>query len=170
MSDLDPRIRTALVSVDPKTGRPAWHGCPTALGVLRGVGAEVAVWRPFPGANNIREIALHIAFWENSVANRLSGESVRMGFAQRKTSWSVMLDAVDPAQWKEELAMVKAAHARLVAAVTGYDPARLDEPPDTRIVRPAAELIHGVAEHSLYHAAQMEALKTLAAHRPPPTE
>ena len=77
MKALDQRIRNALVSIDPTTKNPAWHGTPTAIGVLRGVDSTVAVWRPYPDGNNIREIALHIAFWENSIANRLSGNRVQ---------------------------------------------------------------------------------------------
>jgi uncharacterized damage-inducible protein DinB len=163
MADLHPRIHTALVSVNPTSENPAWHGAPTALGVLRGVRAAAAVWRPYPGANNLREIALHIAFWENSVANRLSGENMLVGFKQRKTGWAVMLDAVDESQWKAEIGLVKAAHQRLVQAVTGFDPELLDHPAGKRTTRKAIELIHGVAEHTLYHTAQMEMLKTLAA-------
>src|SRR5512137_489690 len=79
MTDLDPRIKTALLSVNPTSENPAWHGCPTALGVLRGVSAALATWRPTPHGNNIREIALHIAFCENSVANSLSGKVHRLG-------------------------------------------------------------------------------------------
>jgi uncharacterized damage-inducible protein DinB len=163
--DLDPRIRTALTSANPTSENPAWHGCPTALGVLRGVSAAVAVWRPYPGANNIREIALHIAFWENSVANRLGGASVSVGFQQRKTGWALMLDAVDQTQWKSEVALVKVAHERLTQALTDFDPARLDQPTGTRMTRPAIQLIHGVSEHTLYHTAQMEMLKTLGKHQ-----
>ena len=162
MTDLHPRIRTALLSVNPTSANPAWHGAPTALGVLRGVRAAAAIWRPYPAANNLREIALHIAFFENSVANRLSGESALAGFKQRKTGWAVMLDALDEQQWKDEIALVKSAHQRLVQAVTNFDPALLDQPAGTRTTRRAIELIHGVAEHTLYHTAQMEMLKTLA--------
>jgi len=160
MQDLDPRIRTALVSVNPTTENPAWHGCPTALGVLRGVSPAVAVWRPYPGANSIREISLHLAFWENSVANRLAGTSVRVEFAQRKTSWAVMLDAVDEDQWQSETGFVRATRERLTAALLGLDPGPIGK----GATRRAIELIHGVAEHSLYHTAQMEMLKTLARH------
>jgi hypothetical protein len=163
MQDLDPRIRTALVSVNPTTEDPAWHGLPTALGVLRGVHAAVAVWRPYPGCNAIREIALHIAFWENSVANRLSGQSVRVGFEQRKTGWAVMLESVAEEQWRGELGLLRAAHERLVAALRSLDPEKLYQPAGTRTSRNAAEMIHGVAEHTLYHTAQMEMIKTLAA-------
>ena len=76
MNNLGPRIRNALVSIDPTTKRPAWHGVTTAIGVLRGVGPVAAVWRPYPDSNNIRELALLIAFWENIIANRLSGRKV----------------------------------------------------------------------------------------------
>jgi hypothetical protein len=74
----------------------------SAAGVLRGVSPAVAVWRPYPGANNIREIALHLAFCENGVANRLSGKKHFAGFKQRKTGWAVLLDSVEEKQWKEE--------------------------------------------------------------------
>jgi len=35
MARLDPKIRTALVSVDPTSKRPGWHGAPTPIGLLR---------------------------------------------------------------------------------------------------------------------------------------
>ena len=162
MENLNPRIKTALISIHPTSRNPAWHGCPTALGVLRGVRTAVAVWRPYPGANNIREIALHIAFWENSVANRISGKIYLVGFKQRKTGWALMLDAIDEKQWKNEVDLIKATHGRLVEAVMRFDPGRLDQPVGKNTTRSAAELLHGIAEHSLYHTAQMEMIKTLA--------
>ncbi len=162
MKNLDPRIRTALQSVNPTTKNPAWHGCPTALGVLRGVSPQVAVWRPYANANNIREIALHIAFYENSVANRISGVNMLVGFAQRKTGWANLLETIDEKQWKEELEILKRSHERLVQAVLNFDPGMLGQPVEKNTDRSAVELIHGVAEHSLYHTAQIEMLKTLA--------
>jgi hypothetical protein len=162
MSEQNPRIKTALVSINPTAENPAWHGCPTALGILRGVSVAAAVWRPFAGANNIREIALHIAFWENSVANRVSGMKAPVGFKQRKTSWAEMEDAVDAAQWKHEVDLLKAAHKRLVDAVMNFDPDQLDQPAGPGTKRNIIEVIHGVAEHTLYHTAQIEMLKTLA--------
>jgi uncharacterized damage-inducible protein DinB len=165
MQDLHPRIRTALASIKPTKENPAWHGCPTALGVLRGVSASVATWRPYPGANNIREIALHIAFWENSVANRLSGENIRVEFAQRKTSWATLCDSVEDAQWKDEIALLKRTHERLAEALIHFDPDRLDQPIGKQTNKNIIGFIHGVAEHTLYHTAQMEAIKTLAKHQ-----
>ena len=107
----------------------------------------------------------YIAFWETSVANRLSGRSDRAGFRQRKTGWAVRLETIDAATWKAEVALVAAAHERLVAAVAGFDPARLDRPAGKRTVRPAVEYIHGVAEHTLYHTAQLKLIARLARAR-----
>ena len=170
MSELDPRIKNALVSIDPNTKRTGWHGCPTAIGVLRGVDTKLAVWRPYPEANNIREIALHIAFWENSVANRLSRKRLRLDFKQWKTGWAEISDSVDEKQWKEELSMIKSVHERLVESVMGFDPELLDDPAGKNTTRNAVEYIHGVAEHRLYHTAQMEMIKTLAKHQMPGME
>ena len=75
-----------------------------------------------------------------------------------------MLDCIESAQWKGEIEVIRAAHRRLVEALIALDPAMLDQPAGARTARPAAELIHGVAEHTLYHTAQMEMLKTLAKH------
>ena len=86
--NLNPRIRTALTSVNPTTQHPAWHGAPTALGVLRGISPAAAVWRPYPGANNIREIALHIAFWENSVAEHTLYHTAQMEMLKKLFSAS----------------------------------------------------------------------------------
>jgi len=158
----NPRIRNALLSIHPTSERPAWHGAPTAIGLLRGVKTDVAVWRPYLQANNVREIALHVAFWENSVANRLTGGTVRVEFQQRTTGWPVRSDSLEAPQWKEEVSLVKACHAYLVRAVTEFDPRRLDRPLGTKSKRQAVEYIHGVAEHSLYHAAQIKMLKALA--------
>jgi hypothetical protein len=162
MTTLDPRIRNALGSIHPTQENPAWHGAPTALGLLRGVSAETAVFRPRPGMNNIREIALHVAFWENSVANRLAGTDHRVAFEARTSGWPKRLNAVTQADWRSEVRKVASAHERLVAAVTGFDPRRLDEPLSERSTRTAISTIHGVAEHSLYHAAQIKMIKTLA--------
>lgn len=162
MTGLAPRLKTIMVSINPTTKSPAWHGCPTALGVLRGINPAIAVWRPYPGTNNIREIALHIAFWENSVANRVGETNALAGFKQRKTGWALMQDTLDAKEWKNELNLIKAAHGRLLEAVMNVDPDLLDQPVGKSANRTVADIRHGVAEHSLYHTAQIEMIKTLA--------
>ncbi len=162
MTELHPRIQTALVSINPTKERPAHHGAPTALGVLRGISPSVAAWRPYPEANNIREIALHIATHENALANRLSGKNLLVGVKQHKFGWALRLDALSAEQWQSELELVKSIHERLAEAVAAFDPELLDQPVGKNTNKPAILFIHGIAEHSLYHTAQMEMLKTLA--------
>jgi hypothetical protein len=100
MEILDPRIKNALASIDPNAKRSAWYGAPTAIGVLRGVSSRVAVWRPYSDRLNIRVLAPHIAFWENSIANRLTEKRIKFGFKQRKTSWPIQLDSIDKCRRK----------------------------------------------------------------------
>ncbi|MEI8196235.1 MAG: DinB family protein [Phycisphaerae bacterium] len=164
MARADRRIQTALLSLNPTTQRPAFHGAPSVLGLLRGVTPATAVWRPHPSMNNLREISLHVAFWENSVANRLCGQAVRVAFRSRKTGWPTRDDAVAAAPWQTECELIRLTHQRLVQVVTDFDPDRLDLPADPKTGRIAIELIHGIAEHNLYHAAQMKMLKLLARH------
>jgi hypothetical protein len=163
MASLHPRILTALVSVDPNSKRKAWHGCPTIEGALRGVSASAAVWRPYPASENIREFALHIAFWQNSVASRLAGQSNPLGLRMRKTGWIIREDTLDPKAWKAEVNLVRSVHRRLSEVIAGFDPAKLDDPPGKDTTRKTIEFIHGVAEHTLYHTAQIQILKGLAA-------
>jgi hypothetical protein len=162
MPAYDPRIQTALVSVHPTKEHPAHHGAPSAQAVLRGVNPSVACWRPYPEANNLREIALHIAIHENAVANRLSGQILLANVKQRKFGWAECLDVITEEQWKGELALIQSIHGRLVEAIAGFDPELLDQIVGKNTNIPAVQFIHGIAEHSLYHTAQMEMLKTLA--------
>src|ERR1044072_4465982 len=43
--------------------RKAWHG-PNLRGVLRGLNANQAFWRPAPDRHNIWELVLHCAYWK----------------------------------------------------------------------------------------------------------
>ena len=162
MKKLDPRIRMAMLSIHPASGHSAWHGAPTALGVLRGVSSQVAVWRPYTGMIGIRDIALHITYFENVVANRLSGMDLPVEFELRKRGWPIICDTLDDAQWTSEMNFMRETHEHLAEAVRGFDPQKLDQPPSKKTGRSAIEFIHGVAEHTLYHTAQMKMLKTLA--------
>lgn len=129
MTKRDRRIEVALLSLNPTTKRPSWHGAPTVNGLLRGVSPELALWTPQAKAPCIRDIALHVAFWQNSVANRLSGESYRIGIKLRPQTWPYPVESLQPAEWRETIALVGETHGRLVAAVAGFPPDRLDKPP-----------------------------------------
>ena len=95
------------------------------------------------------------------MANRLTGESVRVGFDPRETGWPTQRDVVSAVEWKAEIAVIRATHERLVRAVRSCDPNRLDWPLGERSKRPANDYIHGVGEDTLYHTGQIKTLKLL---------
>lgn len=86
------------------------------------------------------------------------------GFRQWKFGWVIRCDSMDGTQWKSEIEFIKATHERLVDAVMNFDPGMLDQPVGKKTIINAIEFIHGIAEHSLYHTAQMEMTKTFAKH------
>jgi len=165
VENLDPRIRQQILSIVRPKGqkhlRP-WHGCPAVSGVLVGVNSRIAVWRPFPGAHAIRETALHITFFENLVANILSGEDLPVEFDLQKRGSPVVLDAVTEKQWRSEKHFIQATNERLGEVVGSFDPDQLDQVASERSGITAMEYIHGIVDHTLYHTAEMDLLKTLA--------
>jgi len=165
MSELDVRIIDALTCLDPNKERPSCTGAPSHLGVLRGVDHLCAVWRPFPAWANIREVALHVAFWENCLCNRLTDTKKSLGLALRKSGWVLRADSVEPAEWRAELTLIKDVHVRTVAALEALDPALLDQCIGARTVKTTATHIHGIAMHSLYHAGRMKMIKGLYSER-----
>jgi len=165
MENLDPRIRQQVLSLVRVKGvkhlRP-WHGAPAVSRVLVGVSPKMAVWRPYPGANAIRELALHITYFENAVANKLRGAGLPVEFELQKRGWPVALDAVDTKQWRSERQFIEATHERLTEAVTSFDTGRLDQLISEKSGMTAMELIHGIVDHTLYHTAELGLLKKLA--------
>ena len=165
MKNLDPRIRQqmlTLVRVKGKKNLRPWHGAPEVARVLVGVNSRIAVWRPYPGANAIRDLALHITYFENVVAKRLSGADLAVEFDVAKRGWAVTCDALDEGQWRAERRYMKATHERLAEAVECFDPGKLAQPISEKTEMTAMELIHGIVDHTLYHTAQLQMLKTLA--------
>jgi hypothetical protein len=161
MSALDPRIINALTCLDPNKDRPSCAGAPSVLGVLRGVDHVFACWRPYQGWPNIREIGLHVAFWENCLCNRLTDTKKSLGLKIRKNGWVVWADSVEPDAWKADVALIKDVHTKAVAALETFSPSRLDQCIGAKTVHTAASHILGIAMHSLYHAGRMKMIKEL---------
>jgi len=165
LENLDPRIRQQVLTIVRVKGKKhlrPWHGAPPVSRVLVGVNSEIAVWRPFPEANSIRDYALHVSYFENVVANRLTGADLPVEFDLRKRGWPVTLDAVDEKQWRAEKRFVNEVHERLADAVMTFDLRKLDQVVSEKARMTAMELIHGVVDHTLYHTADLQLLKKLA--------
>ncbi len=162
MAKLDPRIVTAIQSFNPTRASPAWHGAPTHLGLLRGVSAKLAGQKPWKKCHCVWQVAMHIAFWENSVANKLSGPTLRFPY-RFVPFWSSPPVPLTEQQWKADLALARENHLRLLDIVRNYDPLALDKRPKGVQKRLAIQFIHGIAEHNLYHGAQIKMIKKAVA-------
>ena len=141
--------------VDEAFDHPAWHG-PTLRGSLKGVTAAQAAWRPARGRHNIREIAIHAAYWKHAVTKRLTGET-RRPFPIEGANW---FDAARSRSWSDDVRLLADEHRQLRKAIAAY-PARVLRKPVDRRKQSAEFTIRGIAAHDLYHAGQIQLLKKL---------
>ena len=139
----------------------AWHG-DSLLEILNGVTAAQASARPVKHAHTIWELVLHITAWDSAVRRRLAGEAVDLSDDQNFPS------VMDPSEgaWHRAVENAKRVHSELIEAVTAFPDARLSEKVRGKSNEPEwydfYYMLHGVAQHELYHAGQIALLKKAA--------
>ena len=131
----------------------AWHG-PALKELLSNVSAAQAAAKPVPAAHSIWEIVLHIAGWQGVASHRLKGEPVTEPLFG---DWPAVTDK-SPKSWEEALAKLGSAQDELIKEIS-----RLAE---SALQQTAAGtdysvyfMLHGVIQHTLYHAGQIALLK-----------
>jgi uncharacterized damage-inducible protein DinB len=135
----------------------AWHG-DSLLEILDGVTAAQAAARP-RHAHSIWELVLHITAWDGAVRRRLIGEAVDLSDEQNFPS------VMDPSEgaWRRAVENAKRVHNELVEAVAAFPDDRLSEKVPGKKNEPDwydfYYMLHGVAQHELYHAGQIALLK-----------
>jgi uncharacterized damage-inducible protein DinB len=134
----------------------AWHG-DSLLEILDGVTAAQAAARPIPHAHTIWELVLHIAAWDGAVRRRLGGEALTLTDEQ---NFPPVKDTSESA-WSKTLEHVRRVHDELVQAVSESPDSRLAEqvPGERGAHYNFYYMLHGVAQHELYHAGQIALLK-----------
>jgi uncharacterized damage-inducible protein DinB len=131
----------------------AWHG-PAVMNILDGITAQQAAGRPLHGAHSIWELVLHIAAWERACQRRLGGDRAQLSGVE---DWPEVTD-LDEQAWGHAKEALRQAHEELCKAVSQMDESRLDQP----ILEGMSSVyvtLHGVIQHSLYHAGQIAILK-----------
>jgi uncharacterized damage-inducible protein DinB len=131
----------------------AWHG-PAVVAILEGITAQQAAARPFNGTHSIWELVLHIAAWESACRRRLGGERAHLPDSE---DWPPVIDTKEQG-WIQAQEGLRQAHEELCEAVSKLDKERLDQP----IIEGMSSVyvtLHGVIQHSLYHAGQIALLK-----------
>ncbi len=131
----------------------AWHG-PSLGELLKGVGAEQAAARPVGGAHSIWELLLHIEAWERAGVRRLRGDPAKLSEAE---DWPPVHDAGEEA-WSAAVDKMEATSRELREAVSRLDDDALDGPV-VEGMSSAYVTLHGIVQHTLYHAGQIAILK-----------
>jgi uncharacterized damage-inducible protein DinB len=128
----------------------AWHG-PGLRRLLGEITAEQAAAHPVRGAHSIWETAFHLAIQEDAARRRLEGEA--MPVLAEEESWPLVPD-VTPEAWHRTLECVDSIHNALGRALDKFPEARLKECVPGRDY-PYYVLVHGIAQHELFHAGQV---------------
>lgn len=131
----------------------AWHG-PALLELLEDVDAATAAAKPLPEVHSIWELVLHVAVWDDAGMRRLGGKKWQpTGLA----NFPVVTRPTDAA-WRKAVAAAKRTHDRLVKTVAALPDSRLAERvPGKRY--DFYHMLHGIAQHELYHAGQIAILQ-----------
>ena len=131
----------------------AWHG-PALLELLEDVDARAAAAKPLPNVHSIWELVLHVAVWDDAALRRLDGDKWQpTGLANFPP-----LEKPTETAWRKALAQTKRTHDTLVKTVAALPESRLaDRVPGKRY--DFYHMLHGIAQHELYHAGQIAILK-----------
>jgi uncharacterized damage-inducible protein DinB len=132
----------------------AWHG-PSLKELLEGVTAVSAAAKPIAGAHSIWELVLHIEAWERVAIRRLAGDPARI--YNTEEDWSQTGEALEDA-WRSARALLAETNVTLREAVLLLDDSKLGEPILAEM-SPTYITLHGVVQHTLYHAGQIALLK-----------
>jgi uncharacterized damage-inducible protein DinB len=132
----------------------AWHG-PAVLELLQDVDAATAAAKPLPAVHCIWELALHVEAWDGAGLRRLAGEKFQ---PKGTANFPLVPKLASEAAWRKAVAHAKRTHDLLVKTVAALPESRLrDRVPGKRY--DFYLMLHGVAQHELYHAGQIAILK-----------
>lgn len=132
----------------------AWHG-PSVIELLNDVDAAGAAARRVADAHSIWELLLHIEAWDRAAIVRISGEK-----CQPAGTDNFPLQPARPSEvaWQKAINKARQTHDVLVKKVASLSGEQLrTRCPGKRY--DLYHLLHGVAQHELYHAGQIAILK-----------
>jgi uncharacterized damage-inducible protein DinB len=134
---------------------PAWHG-PALAEILSGVTFETAARRAIPGAHTVWELVLHITVWITVSTRRIEGAAIPT--LPPDQDWPA---APEPSElpWQQALDLLAEAQRNLEATVGKLTDERLRDKVLGHVPYSIYTMLHGVAQHNLYHAGQIALLK-----------
>ncbi|KUG06509.1 DinB family protein [Solirubrum puertoriconensis] len=144
-------------------GGDAWSG-PSLQATLLGVSATQAAMHPLPHAHSIWELVLHLTTWADTVHQRIEQ---RQNVPPVAADWPAAPAIPTEAAWQQANRELCLAHERLVAQAQTLHDADLGQVLGTARDRADGSgvsiyvLLHGTAQHYLYHAGQIALLRKL---------
>ena len=131
----------------------AWHG-PALMELLNEVDATTAAAKPLPGVHSIWELVLHISAWDGAGLQRLDGHKCQLQGAKNFPP----VPQPTEMEWRTAVKLARGTHDSLVSTVAGLSGKRLREiVPGKRY--DFYHMLHGIAQHELYHAGQIAILE-----------
>ena len=131
----------------------AWHG-PAMLELLEDVDAAAAAAKPIVNVHSVWELLLHVEVWDRAAMVRLAGEKCQ----PKGEDNFPPVKKITESSWRAAVASARRTHDQLVKMVEGLSESRLrDRVPGKRY--DFYHLLHGIAQHELYHAGQIAILK-----------
>lgn len=154
----------------------AWHGTPLRQ-ILRGITARQAAGHIAPETHSIWEILLHITAWEGEVLRRLQTGIMDM---PEDGDWNTVQDDAElgaahsssvssEEAWNKAIQRFETVHAALEQEMERCTDERLSAILGTNRERETGGgvsvyvLLHGIVQHSIYHAGQIALLKKATA-------
>ena len=131
----------------------AWHG-PSLGELLEDIDPETAMVHLLPTVHSILELVRHIAVWQEAVVHRINGEEYEVPDAE---DWQTELDEDS---WSDALFRLEAGRRALEEKLSTLQDSDLwattpGKPYNNYV------MIHGLIQHTLYHAGQIALLKRL---------
>jgi hypothetical protein len=136
-------------------GGDAWHGPPLS-DILSGITAQQAAKRVLPAAHTIWEVVVHIDVYLSSANSALDGIAMPHWYGTG-ADWPEVVDS-GPNSWAAATQRLFENAEQLARNIESVTDTRLTD------VVPGREydfyyLLHGIVQHSLYHAGQIAMLK-----------
>ena len=152
MSEID-RI---LDQMDRAFSGEAWHG-PSLMNTLDGLSAEDASKHAIRGAHSIWELVHHLGSWNGIVLHRLRGEDVEVT-AER--DWPPVWE-VSETSWRRAVENLAESQLRLRTFAASIEDDLLDRKDQKTTGASTSRYIvlHGLIQHTLYHAGQIAILR-----------
>jgi len=132
-----------------------WHGSPIG-DLLEGITAEQACVRPLPSAHNIWDLVLHTEVYLDVALKAMEGSPMPPLFGTEK-DWPTATDCSALA-WTGTVQRLLESCERLAQAIDKFADQRLQDSVPGREYD-FYYLLHGIVQHSLYHAGQIAMLK-----------